>query len=326
MSRRGWLLFTAVGIIWGVPYLLIKVAVGELSPASLVFFRTLLAALLLLPLAGARGQLRPLLRRWRPLLVFTAVEVAIPWLFLASAEQRISSSLAGLLIAAVPLVGALLAWATGGERLGPARQLGLLVGLAGVAALVGLDLHARDGWALAEMAVVVVGYAVGPFILSRYLSELPSLGVTAASLGLTALAYLPFAALQPPARWPASNVVWSVVGLAVLCTAAAFLLFFALIAEVGPVRATVITYVNPAVAVALGVTLLGEPFTVGIAIGFALVLAGSVLATRRAPGRAELPAGAGGGAQRDGTGVGARREAGPVGVDVACSDDGIGVR
>ena len=281
MSRRGWLLFAAVGILWGVPYLLIKVAVGALSPASLVFWRTALAALLLLPLAASRGQLRPLLRHWRALLVFTAVEIAVPWLFLASAEQRLTSSLAGLLIAAVPMVGALLAWATGGERLGPLRQLGLLIGLAGVAALVGLDLHASDVWALLEMAVVVVGYAVGPFLLTRYLSSLPSLGVTAASLGLTALVYLPFAILQLPARWPAWNVVGSVVGLAVVCTAVVFLLFFALIAEAGPVRATVMTYVNPAVAVALGVALLGEPFTWGVGVGFALVLAGSVLATRR---------------------------------------------
>jgi drug/metabolite transporter (DMT)-like permease len=150
-----------------------------------------------------------------------------------------------------------------------------------VAALVGLDLHASDGWALAQMAVVVLGYAVGPFILTRYLSGQPGLGITAASLALTAVAYLPVAIMQLPRHRPAPNVVGSVIGLSVICTAAAFLLFFALIAEVGPVRATVITYINPAVAVALGVILLHEPFTVGIAVGFALVLAGSVLATRR---------------------------------------------
>jgi drug/metabolite transporter (DMT)-like permease len=289
------LLFVAVGVIWGIPYLLIKVAVGALSPAPLVFFRTLIAALLLLPLAAMRGQLGPLLRHWKALVVFAAVEVAIPWFFLASAEQRLSSSLAGLLIAAVPLVGALLGWATGGERLGPLRLFGLLLGVGGVAALVGLDLHASDGWALVQMAVVVVGYAVGPFILTRYLSSQPGLGVTAAALALTALAYLPFAIVQFPRHWPAANVVGSVVGLSVVCTAAAFLLFFALIAEVGPVRATVITYINPAVAVALGVTLLHEPFTVGIGVGFALVLAGSVLATRRArpaPAQTPVPVGA----------------------------------
>src|SRR5256886_2468425 len=267
--------------MWSIRYRLIRGEGGGLSPATLVFFATLIEEFLLLPLAARRRQLGPLMRHWKALLVFAAVEIAIPWFFLASAEQRLSSSLAGLLIAAVPLVGALLGWATGGERLGPLRLLGLLLGVAGVAALVGLDLHASDAWALVQMVVVIVGYAVGPFLLARYLSEQPGLAITAASLALTALAYLPAAIVQLPRHWPAGNVVGSIVGLSVVCTAAAFLLFFALIAEVGPVRATVITYINPAVAVALGVLLLHEPFTVGIAVGFALVLAGSVLATRR---------------------------------------------
>lgn len=281
MSRRGWALFISMSLIWGVPYLLIKVAVGGISPASLVFLRTGIAALLLVPLALAQGQLRPVLRRWPIVLAFAFVEMAVPWLLLGSAERRLSSSLAGLLIAAVPLVGALLGWATGGERLGPRRLLGLLVGIAGVAALVGLDLHVDDALALVEMVVVIVGYAVGPFLLARYLSDLPGLGVTAASLAFTAIGYAPVAAVQLPRHWPAGKVVASVAVLALLCTATAFLVFFALIAEVGPVRATVITYLNPAVAVTLGVLLLHESFTAGIAVGFVLVLAGSVLATRR---------------------------------------------
>jgi len=281
MSRRGWALFITMSLIWGVPYLLIKVAVGGISPASLVFLRTGIAALLLVPLALARGQLRPVLRRWPIVLAFAFVEMAVPWLLLGSAERRLSSSLAGLLIAAVPLVGALLGWATGGERLGPRRLLGLLVGIAGVAALVGLDLHVDDALALVEMVVVIVGYAVGPFLLARYLSDLPGLGVTAASLAFTAIGYVPVAVVQLPRHWPAGKVVASVAVLALLCTATAFLVFFALIAEVGPVRATVITYLNPAVAVTLGVLLLHESFTAGIAVGFVLVLAGSVLATRR---------------------------------------------
>lgn len=283
MSRRGWLLFATMGLIWGVPYLLIKVAVGELTPATLVFYRTAIAAVLLVPLAAARGQLRPLLPRWKPLLAYTVAELAVPWLLLSNAERRLSSSLSGLLIAAVPLVGALLGWLSGGEKLGPRRIAGLLIGLAGVAALVGFDLGRGDIGALLQMAVVAIGYAVGPFILARSLSDLPGVGVVAASLALTALVYLPFGIAQTPHHWPAANVVWAVVILAVLCTAVAFLLFFALIDEVGPVRATVITYINPAVAVALGVALLHEPFTVGIAVGFALVLAGSVLATHRTP-------------------------------------------
>lgn len=285
MSRRGWLLFGAMGVIWGVPYLMIKVAVGTLTPASVVFWRTVLAALVLVPVAAWRGQLVPVLRRWLPLLVYTVAELALPWLLLSTAEQRLSSSLTGLLIAAVPLVGALLGFLGGGDRLGPRRLVGLLIGLGGVACLVGLDLGTRDVPALLEVCVVTVGYAVGPYVLTRYLSDVPALGVVAASLGLTAIGYLPVALAQLPRHVPPARVVGAVLVLAVLCTTIAFLLFFALIEEAGPVRATVITYINPAVAVALGVLLLHEPFTAGIGIGFALVLAGSVLATRRSPAR-----------------------------------------
>jgi drug/metabolite transporter (DMT)-like permease len=282
VSRRGWALFGAMCVIWGVPYLLIRVAVRELTPATLVFARTGLAALMLLPVAALRGDLRPLLRAWWPLLVYTVAEVTIPWLLLARAEQRLSSSLTGLLIAAVPLVGAVVtSFGPRHERLDGRRWLGLLVGLGGVAALVGLDLGSVNGVALAEISVVVVGYAVGPIVLSRSLRDQPPLGVVAASLALTAVVYAPIAALQLPDAMPKAKVVASVVTLAVVCTAAAFLLFFALIAEVGPVRATVITYVNPAVAAVLGVSILGERFTPGMAVGFALVLAGSVLATGR---------------------------------------------
>ncbi|HEV7209362.1 MAG TPA: DMT family transporter, partial [Mycobacteriales bacterium] len=268
-------------VIWGVPYLLIKVAVRDLTPASLVFLRTGLGALFLLPLAVTRGQLRPLVPYWRPLLAYTVAELAIPWFLLSAAERRLSSSLSGLLVAAVPLVGAVFGRLAGDhEPLGVRRLTGLLVGLGGVAALVGLDLGAISLVALLEVAVVIVGYALGPLILSRTLSHLPGLGVVAASLGLTAVIYAPLGILQLPRQLPNGRVIASVVVLATLCTGVAFLIFFRLIAEVGPVRATVITYVNPAVAVGLGVTFLHERFTVGIAVGFVLVLAGSVLATR----------------------------------------------
>lgn len=289
MSRRGWLLFAAMGVIWGLPYLLIKVAVHGLTPASLVFLRTGMGALLLTPLAAGRGQLRPLLAYWRPLLAFTVAELAVPWLLLSAAEQRLSSSLTGLLVAAVPLVGAVLARLAGNhDPLGRRRLAGLLIGLAGVLALVGLDLTGSAPVALAEVAVVVVGYALGPLILSRSLAALPGLGVIAASLTLTALVYAPVGIAQLPRQLPPGRVLAAVVVLASLCTAVAFVLFFQLIGEVGPVRATVITYVNPAVAVALGVTFLHERFTLGIGLGFVLVLTGSVLASR--PGRAPGPA------------------------------------
>ncbi len=284
MTRRGWLLFATMGLIWGVPYLLIKVAVDELSPASVVFWRCALAAVLLAPIAAMRGELRPVLRRWRPLVAFTAIEFGLPWLLLCNAERRLSSSLTGLLLATIPLLGALFGWLSHSERLGPRRLFGLGIGLAGVVALVGLDLGAGDSWALVQMALVAVGYSYGPFILAKYLSDLPRLGITVAALGLAALAYLPVGVVQLPSRWPSGQVIGAVLLLALLCTAAAFLCFFALVDEVGPVRSTVVTYINPAVAVLLGVVLLDESFTVGIAIGFVLILAGSVLAAyRRAP-------------------------------------------
>jgi drug/metabolite transporter (DMT)-like permease len=288
MSKRGWLLFAAMGLIWGVPYLFIKIAVGTLSPASLVLLRTGVAAVLLLPIAAYRGELRPMLRYWKPLLAFTVAELAVPWFLLSEVETRLSSSLTGLLIAAVPLVGAMLGWFTGTDRLDARRLTGLGVGLAGVAALAGLDLGAGNAPALLELAVVAIGYALGPFILARGLADAPRLGVISSALTLTALAYLPPGLLQMPHTWPRPSVIYAVLILAILCTAVAFLIFYALIDEVGPVRSTVITYVNPAVAVVLGVLFLNEHLTWSIAAGFALILAGSVLATRRS--RRPLPA------------------------------------
>ncbi len=290
MTRRGWLLFAAMCVIWGIPYLLIRVAVRELAPVALTFARTGIAALLLVPIAVFRNELRPLLRKWLPILVFAVIEIVVPWFFLARAETRLTSSLTGLLIAAVPLVGALVTTFTGErERHGGRRWAGLLVGILGVAAIVGLDVHGAGAVPLLEIAVVAVCYAVGPIVLARWLSDAPGLGVVAASLGIATLIYLPFAAFSLPSKLPGWKVDASVVTLAVVCTALAFILFFKLIAETGPVRATVITYVNPAVAAVLGVTVLNERFTAGMAVGFALVLAGSVLAT--APKRAYSPPG-----------------------------------
>jgi drug/metabolite transporter (DMT)-like permease len=284
MSRRGWLLFAAMCVIWGIPYLLIKVAVEDLSPAMLVLARTAIAALLLLPIAAFRHELRPLLPFWAALLAFAAIEIAIPWVLLGAAETQVSSSLTGLLIAAVPLVGTVIALSSGSrERLSLQSGTGLLLGIVGVASIVGLNLEGASVVPLAEIALVAVCYAVGPVILQRRLAELPALGVIAVSLAVTAVAYVPIAALGRHDAAPSGTAIGAVVALAMICTAVAFLLFFALIAEIGPVRATVITYVNPAVAAALGVAVLGEHFTVGMAVGFVLVLAGSVLATR--PGR-----------------------------------------
>ncbi len=289
MTRRGLVLFGLMSVIWGIPYLFIRVAVAEISPATLVLARTSIAAVILLPIALVRVDLRAVLARWRWVVAFAAVEIAIPWVMLGSAEQHLSSSLAGLLVAGVPLVGAAIAFATGGaDRFGRKGLLGLLIGLVGVLAIVGADFETSDSTAFLEIVVVVVGYAVGPAILSRRLAGLPSIGVMAVSLSLCAVVYVPIAATQWPSAVPSTNVLVAVVVLGTVCTAAAFLVFAALIAEIGPVRATVITYVNPAVAAVLGVLVLNETFSLAMGIGFALVILGSTLATRRS--RADQPA------------------------------------
>ena len=280
MSRRGWILFISLGLLWGMPYLLIRIAVGEIDPLIVAGCRTVIGSLLLLPIALHRNALAPAFRKWKWLLAFTLVEINIPWVMLGHAETRLNSSTAGLLIAVVPLFAALIVTKLGHERLEPRRIFGLALGFAGVALLVGLDIHFSDFVAVAATIFVSLCYAIGPIIIDRKLGDVPALGVITASLILAALIYAPFA----PFLWPqeiSAQALWSVAGLGVLCTAVAFIVFFALIAEVGPARATVITYVNPAVAIILGALVLREPLTLGMAIGFPLVIIGSFLGTAR---------------------------------------------
>lgn len=286
MTRRGGILFAALCVIWGVPYLLIKIAVRDLTPASLVFLRTALGALVLLPVAFRRGQLRLLGPHWKAVAAYTVAEICIPWIFLSDAERRLSSSLSGLIVAAVPIVGAVLATLTGSrERFDGRRGVGFALGVIGLVTLLGFDPTGADPLTIGEMILVVVGYAVGPMIVARRLQGVPTMGVVAVSLVGAAVAYAPLGIAQLPSALPGPAVVGSVVVLGLVCTALAFLIFFELIAEIGPVRATVVAYVNPAVAVLLGVLLLGEPFTAATAAGFVLILGGSFLATR-APGTA----------------------------------------
>jgi drug/metabolite transporter (DMT)-like permease len=275
-------------VIWGIPYLLIKVTLKGLGPIDLVFVRFLLGAVLLVPIALTRVQVRPILRRWGWIVAYTIIEMGVPWVLLSDAELRISSSLSGLLVSAVPLIGVVIGVLTrSGEHHGWRRILGLCVGLVGVGVLVGFDVSSSTFGAIGEVLIVAICYATGPYIINRKLSDLPALGVIAGSLLLAAVAYAPAAIVQLPHAWPSGEVIAAVLALGVVCTSIAFLVFFALIAEVGPVRATVITYVNPAVAVTLGVLLLHEPLTAGIAVGFVLILAGSVLAVGAAPQRSE---------------------------------------
>jgi drug/metabolite transporter (DMT)-like permease len=288
VTARGAALFWSLAVVWGIPYLLIRVAVDELSPAVVVFGRCLIGALVLLPFALRGGGIRRVLARWPVILAYAAVEVAGPWYLLSDAEQHITSSLAGLLVATVPIIGVAIAFVIRlDDRLDLLRAIGLLVGFGGVIALVGLDVGTHVPlWPTVQVLLVALGYAIGPMIVNRYLSDLPPVATNLVVLSVCTVGYAPFAAATWPQDQPSGQAVWSVVGLGVVCTAVAFVLLFALIGEVGPTRATVITYINPAVAIVAGVLLLDEPLTAGILVGFPLVLAGAVLATRRRSGLA----------------------------------------
>jgi drug/metabolite transporter (DMT)-like permease len=293
MSRRATALFAVMCVVWGIPYLLIKVAVTHLSPAVVVEGRTAIGAAVLLPLAWRQGSLRALLPAWRPLLVYTLVELAVPWYLLSSAEQHLPSSLSGLLVATVPLITAGLAAIAGGfEKVGGRGLIGLVTGLAGVAVLLGLDVSTADIPSVAKVMLVALGYSIGPLVVARYLGHLSSLALAAVSLALVALAYLPLAMIERPAQSPPPSAVASVIGLGLVSTALAFVVFFELLREVPPTKATLITYFNPVVAVFLGVVVLGETFGISTAAGFALILLGSWMATRpaRAPEVGSAPA------------------------------------
>ena len=309
MSRRGGILFAAMGVIWGIPYLLIKVADGGVAVPVLVWTRVSVGALILVPVALAQGAWRPenravLLRHWRWLAVYAVIEIAGPWALLSTAERHLSSSTSGLLIASVPAIGALLAWLSGrqadaghaADRLTMVRVAGLAMGFAGVVLLAGPGAGRGDLLSDALVLLTALCYAVGPVIAIRKLGAVRSITANAVCLLLVALCYAPAAALTWPHTVPSGQVLAALAALGAVCTAAGLVGYFWLIAEVGAARATVVTYLNPAVAVALGAGILGERLTPVIGVSFVLILAGSVLATRapraqEAPRGVSLPAG-----------------------------------
>jgi drug/metabolite transporter (DMT)-like permease len=294
MSARAWTAFAAVSTLWGMPYLFIKVAVdGGVPPAFLAWVRVVLGAAILLALARRAGTLGSVRGHWRWLAVFAAVEICLPFPLIAAGEQHVASSLAAIIIAAAPLFVALLALRFDPrERATGTRLAGLMVGLAGVVALVGIDVAGRSDELLGAGAILLSAfcYAAGPMILQRKLGGPDTLATMGAALALAALFLTPAAAIAPPDRMPSGSAILALVVLGVFCTAAAFVFYGALVAEVGAGRALVITYVAPVVAVALGVAILGESLGPGAVAGLLLILAGSWLATdgRLPPGLAAV--------------------------------------
>jgi len=287
MSARAWLLFAAVSVVWGVPYFFIKVAIdADVPPAFVAWSRIALGAAILLPLAVHRGALHGLGDRWRPIAIYAATEIAVPFTLIAIGEQHVSSSLTAILISSMPLVLALLSLRLAPEeRPRGLRLVGLFIGLAGVVALLGIDVAGTSSELLGAALILIatVGYATAPIIIKRSLSDLDPLGPIAVSLGISTLVLLPAAIVAPPDSVPSLDALGSIAALGVICTAAGLILFFALIAEAGPSRASVIAYFNPLVAVVLGVFVLDEHLGAASAVGLALILAGSWLATGGGP-------------------------------------------
>jgi drug/metabolite transporter (DMT)-like permease len=279
MSRRGWALFLTLSVLWGLPYFLIRIAVRELDPATLVFARTLPAAVILVPLALYQRGFGTLRGAWKWLVAYSIIEFGVPWLLMGSAEQHLTSSVTGLLVACVPLVAVVLSRALHpSDPVSGRRVLGLAVGTIGVVCLVGLDFSSGSAIWLLAMLVVIIGYASGPQIISLRLAHASGTAVVASSVAVVAALYAPWGLTHWPAH-PSAETLAAVAGLSLFCTIAAFLVFFQLIREVGPSRTVVITYFNTGIAVLLGTLGLHEPLTAGIVAGFPMIIAGSMLAT-----------------------------------------------
>jgi len=281
MTRRAWLLFVAMSLLWGVPYLLIKIAVSEVDPSFLVFVRLGLSALVLLPLALMRGTVGPLKRYWQTLVTIGTVGIVLPFLLIAYGEQHITSSLAALLIAADPLFVVLLALRMDAtERVSGWRLCGLLLGFVGVAVLLGLNV---GGDALGVLGGALVLGAAVCYALSalwaKPIAEVSPLGGTAVTSTIATIALAPLAAFNVPSHIPSAAVLGSMVALGLVCTALAYVVYFSLIGAAGAGRAALITYVNPAVAVLVGALILAEPITVGTIAGFTLIVLGCALST-----------------------------------------------
>jgi len=295
VSWRAWLAFVALGIIWGIPYFFIKLAVQEISPFVVAWGRIMLATLILLPIAWRRGALRSLGARKAAVCAFATAEFVIPFSAISIGERWIDSSVTGILIAAVPLTITLISRLFGvHEPLGPWRFLGLTLGLFGVVVLLGFgSISGPLGWAgVSCMLFATLGYAIGALIIQRHLSELDSIGPIAASLLLASTALLIPAVVTFPQRMPSAIALSSIGVLGLVCTALAMLLMFYLVSHAGASRASVITYINPAVATLLGVLLLHEHLGVGGITAFVLILLGSWLATRGAASTRGARAGA----------------------------------
>ena len=284
MTRRNWILFGLTGVLWGIPYLFIKIAVRDYSPAIVVCGRTLIGAAILIPLALKQGSLKQALKGIRYVIPYAIAEMVGPWILITSAEKKISSGLAGLLIATVPIWSTILTSLHGDKSVWqPRRLFGIVVGFIGIVALVGIESIRGTSNPLAIGAVILsaILYAFATIRITRALPGVSGLAINGVAMAFTSIFYLPFAISEWPRGHISQASTFSLIALGILSTALAFALFFMVMDEIGPARASLVTYINTAVAVLLGVLLLSEPLTLGIIVGLPLVLVGSYFASRK---------------------------------------------
>ena len=284
MSKAGWGRFLLLGLLWGIPYLFLKVAVEEISPSVIVFSRVLIGGLICLPIALRGSKLKVASNYWPFLILYSITEMIGPWYLITHAEKEITSGLTGLLVATVPIWSAILASIFGDHTVWhKGRLFGLVIGFIGVVFVVGVESLGgnQDILSIGMVILAAIGYAYAINMINRRIPHVPGIAINTWAMIITSIVYLPFAIINWPSKTPSLEAVGSVIALGVFCTAIAFIYFFKLIAEVGPPRASLITYLNTAVAVLLGVVLLSEPITLGIAIGLPLVLIGSYFASRK---------------------------------------------
>ena len=287
MSRRGWFLFILVGFLWGIPYLFIKVAVDPengFSPATVVFLRTAIGAAILLPIAIKQKQLIPSIKGIKYVAFYAVLEMIGPWILIGTAAQKISSGLAGLLVASVPIWATIFASMRGDKSVWHhTRLIGIILGFIGLIAVIGIEsiTGAADPLSIAMVLVASIGYSYAVMMVQSALPHVSGIAINAVAMALTALFYLPFTVVQWPTHEISNEAIGAIIGLGVLSTGAAFVAFFALAAIIGVARGSLVTYLNTAFAVVLGVIILNEPLTVGILIGLPLVLIGSYLASRK---------------------------------------------
>jgi drug/metabolite transporter (DMT)-like permease len=284
MSRRNWFLFFFVGFIWGIPYLLIKVAVEDLSPPVIVFARVAIGAAILIPIAMKRGSLMPAIKAWKYVIPYAIGEMIGPWFLITAAEQNMTSGLTGLLVATVPIWTTIIASLHGDKTVWHhKRLLGILVGFIGIVLVVGIESFSgrQSIVAIAMVIVASIGYAWAVTMVTTKIPHIEPISINGVAMVFTAIVYLPFALIYAPDKAPSVEALSSVLALGLFPTAMAFILFFQLIKDIGTARGSLVTYLNTAFAVILGVIILSEPFTLGIAIGLPLVLIGSYFASRK---------------------------------------------